>query len=55
MKKSMQEPLRLRKLVVRREVIAALAPPQLSQIAGGSSGWPPSCVSQTRACDADPA
>ncbi|HET7499767.1 MAG TPA: hypothetical protein VFK02_02160 [Kofleriaceae bacterium] len=47
MKKSSKDQSRKRKLTVKRESIAQLTVPELTQVAGGSfSGWPPSCVSE---------
>jgi hypothetical protein len=44
-KKSLNENARRRKLVLPREAIAVLTPPQLGQVAGGEaeggSYWPP--------------
>ncbi|HEU4733119.1 MAG TPA: hypothetical protein VFT22_34740 [Kofleriaceae bacterium] len=53
MKKSSSKESRPRKLVLRHEAIALLAPPQLSKIVAGTdpSGWPPHCISDQQIGD----
>jgi hypothetical protein len=53
MKRSTDKLLRTRKLVVRREHITMLTPPQLRNVVGmdeAGSHWPPCNVSDVNAC-----